>query len=256
MITPGITIVIPLFQPDIYRVRNLRFILESLVKTNYKIVVTEQAKTRSEATNLKKFTGAIDHRITVTPGDKIKKSKLINNSCEYVKTSHIWVIDCDFYMDFAKVNIEDILPYEFIQPYYYARDLSNYESWIFIDKPDLTGIKYYKGLEEDHRHVNIYGALSFIFNVQSFNKIGGMDERYEGWGHEDIDLFLKLHDPDRGKVIHILEQFKGIHLWHPDPPSKSSTSNKNLDIFTGKSYSNDLATELTLKYHYPAWGKR
>lgn len=252
---PGVTIVIPIYNLDINRETNLKFIIEKLIKTKYKIIVVEQVS-GSKKSNLLQHFPEIEHQFLRSSTSRIQKSWLINNSCNFVNTTHIWVVDCDFYMDFDQLPTDYIISYKFIQPYYYARDLSYSETIEFIKDPDISKIKYYNGLEDNHRHVNIYGALSFIFEIDAFLQLGMMDERYEGWGHEDIDLFLKLHTPDNGKVIEVNNKQYGVHLWHPDPVDKETTSKQNLTIFEGKNYSNDLATELTLKYYYPTWGKR
>lgn len=252
---PGITVVIPIFNLDERRYNNLNFILKHLVKTKLKILIIEQTpgKISKDYTCIE---NNIEHQSLRSPGENIKKSWLINNSCNFVTTTHVWIVDCDFYMDFCQVDITQLLNHDYVQPYFYARDLTSEETIKCFKTSDISKIKYYNGLENDHRHVNIYGALSFIFNIEKYQDMGGMDERYEGWGHEDIDLFLKLHTPDNGKVIHIVENLKGVHLWHPDPVNKSKTSDLNYKIFSDKGYSIDLATEYTLKYYYPTWGKR
>jgi len=217
--------------------------------------VIEQIQHRSTL-YIENLSDSIEHYKFKASGSLIRKSWLINKSCNFVHTSHIWVIDCDFYMDFSAVDIDVATTYDYYQPYNYSRDLTMEETLDFYINPCLKEIKYYNGLENEHRHVNIYGALSFIFNVNKYIGIGGMDERYIGWGHEDIDLFLKLHTPDRGKIIEINRVDLGVHLWHPEPIKKSGTNNSNLGIFSEKGYSIDLATKLTLKYYYPTWGKR
>ena len=255
MVTPGLTVVIPVFNLDSFRLRNLLFVISKLCNTTYKVLVIEQIQQESKLF-LENISDNVAHLKFKASGNLIRKSWLINKSCNFVSTSHIWVIDCDFYMDFSTIDANTAILHDYYQPYHYSRDLTEKETLEFYINPDIRQIKYYNGLEDSHRHVNIYGALSFIFNITRYIDIGGMDERYIGWGHEDIDLFLKLHTPDNGKKIEINRECTGVHLWHPAPPKKIGTNNSNLAIFGEKGYSIDLATELTLKYYYPAWGKR
>jgi hypothetical protein len=57
------------------------------------------------------------------------------------------------------------------------------------------------------------GACMWITR-DAFDRVGGMDERYVGWGGEDDDLVarLELHAP----VRRFTDPF--LHLDHPRPP--------------------------------------
>ena len=50
---------------------------------------------------------------------------------------------------------------------------------------------------------------------QDFERVNGFDERYQGWGHEDADLAVRLI---RAGVRRKSGQFAAavLHLWHPD----------------------------------------
>lgn len=53
-------------------------------------------------------------------------------------------------------------------------------------------------------------------------RIGGQNERYEGWGYEDSDF---ARSAESAGTIHRIDQ-PGVHLWHP-----TETTDRNLDLF-------------------------
>ena len=60
-----------------------------------------------------------------------------------------------------------------------------------------------------------WGALIQIMPREAFELVGGMDERFRGWGGEDVS-FMRALDTLYGKH----RTFNGpvYHLWHPTIP--------------------------------------
>lgn len=56
-----------------------------------------------------------------------------------------------------------------------------------------------------------YGAMCMIFSYKAYRKIGGFDERFKGWGGEDVCL-LRALDTVYGK--HKTTNSNIFHLWH------------------------------------------
>jgi predicted glycosyltransferase involved in capsule biosynthesis len=56
-----------------------------------------------------------------------------------------------------------------------------------------------------------YGAMCMIFHYKAYKKIGGFDERFKGWGGEDVCL-LRALDTVYGK--HKTTNNNIFHLWH------------------------------------------
>jgi hypothetical protein len=61
-----------------------------------------------------------------------------------------------------------------------------------------------------------------------FDLINGLDERYEGWGGEDLDLVLRLH---RSAPLHFFDD-PMIHMHHPVSPeiTDGNGANRNTQI--------------------------
>lgn len=72
------------------------------------------------------------------------------------------------------------------------------------------------------------GIRSCNFGVwrQDFLKVNGFDETFEGWGHEDADLVLRLSHlgVQRKNGFMATEVF---HLWHQENKRDQESSNKN-----------------------------
>lgn len=239
---------------DTHRYKNLMFILNKLYR-KHKIVIVEQITDFShlslpEIYNIKN----INHVKLYSECKNIKKCWLINMSCNFVKTSFIWIIDCDFYMNFDTVKLSDDMlnKYNFIQPFVYARNLSELETKTLHDTGHIE-IKYYDGLESEHRHVNVYGALSFIFNINKFKQIGGMDEQYQGWGYEDYDIFLRIHEQLPNENIYINKQQTGMHQWHPVMENIENQASNNLEIFQQKDFNLTKVNKILKAKYYQDW---
>lgn len=247
-----VTIVIPIFQLDQYRTRNLDFILSRLISTSKRIVLIEQSTTGDPMYASIKHSN-IEHLVFRSPHDKIRKSWLINTSMNFIKTTHIWVCDTDFYIEYNKLNINNVLAHDFIQPYHYAKDLDELQTQSLVNNGNIE-VNYYSGEEESYRHINTFGALSFIANISKFQSIGGMCEQYEGWGYEDFDLYLRVHLNTTGPQIYIVDNILGVHMYHPPSLTKPGDVTNNLKIFTEKGFNIDQIDDITLKYYYTDWG--
>ncbi len=60
--------------------------------------------------------------------------------------------------------------------------------------------------------INIYGAMCQIMPREAFELVGGMDERFRGWGNEDVSMFFALCTL-WGDVQYTDNDI--LHLWHP-----------------------------------------
>lgn len=62
------------------------------------------------------------------------------------------------------------------------------------------------------KYGNRYGAMCMMFPREAYNIIGNFDERFKGWGGEDVAL-LRTLDTVYGKHKTIDRDI--LHLWHP-----------------------------------------
>ena len=243
----SMTIVIPLFRPDRYRQRNLNYTLSKLVNMSHPIILIEQTHSDvSFYTNI--YKDRVNHVTMDHDSNTICKSLLINSACEHVQTTHMWVVDTDFCIKFHDVTT-DMLQHDVIQPFHYTKDLTDQETIQLIEH-DRLEVSFYE--DTTTRHINTFGALSFIMNKQTFMNIGGMDESYTGWGYEDIDLFMRINE-SVDQDIHITRDIYGVHLWHPPSPVKPVSRLINKKTFNAKGYTMKKVNQILKERYYPGW---
>ncbi|MFB9924863.1 galactosyltransferase-related protein [Amycolatopsis halotolerans] len=69
------------------------------------------------------------------------------------------------------------------------------------------------------------------FTRVTFEKVGGFDERYEGWGYEDVDLWYRLQ---RDVPRTAAQNYPGtalVQFWHPVTHHDMSQANPNVRLF-------------------------
>jgi GT2 family glycosyltransferase len=91
---------------------------------------------------------------------------------------------------------------------------------------------------------NIFDSITFTTGNASVKredllKAGLFDEKYKGWGYEDVDLGYRLHKLKLKfrKVFSI----KNFHILHPTSTTRKSESVKNLNYFLDKIKSDRFA---------------
>ena len=81
----------------------------------------------------------------------------------------------------------------------------------------------------------------------TYDKIGGWDEQFEGWGRHDDFMTLKLFK--LGHCEKIIAPLSGIHLWHPIMPDFSLKQPTILLYNEVSKYSVEQLTDLIEKNH-------
>ena len=222
------TFLIPIFNLKDERLDNFKFILPKIKEITDNILVVEQVKNkkdRSEAYNFTKSLG-IEYLPVKVNDDHIHKSKIINVGTDKIKTEFVWVNDSDCYLKFKKVIELLDLRHNFIQPYNIAKYIEKEDTNKIINNEPVNIEFNYSRLHETGQYVvpgtlyyvAMYGALSFIYRKYAFKKIGGMNEKYTGWGLEDNSLCMRMFMSELTSFesvgFDIINQ-AGIHLFHP-----------------------------------------
>lgn len=84
----------------------------------------------------------------------------------------------------------------------------------------------------------MFYSCNIVVPKQQFDKVGGFDENYKGWGMEDIDLGCSL--TNEGFKIVISSKLEGLHQFHGQsdrgtiPIGKKEEYRKNIDYFLEK----------------------
>ena len=233
MTEKDVTFIIPIFNLDGDRLENLKFVLSFILKTNKKVVLAEQTiYPKSSITNhlidivANEYKNNFRHELYFHSNPLIHKSGIINWATKhFVDTKYVWVNDVDFYMKFDLALNADWTE-DFIKPYSVAKKLSKKDTEKIKTKIPIS-INF---SDPSTNYVSLYSALSFIFNREQFLAIGGMNEKYFGWGKEDVEFNNRVST--LGIAVQELNP-KGIHLWHPSNNNdsvllKTSTEEQNL----------------------------
>jgi hypothetical protein len=160
-------------------------------------------------------------------GEVFSKTEAVNDAASRATGRIFVILDADAYMDASVIQkcADDI---ELAQERGHARWFIPYRALY-----RLTEVKSAQILKSDpHRPVRLssppkdsdveskigsmhgrrYGAMIQIMSREAFEKVGGMDPRFRGWGGEDIS-FARALDTLYGK--HKTTNNDVLHIWHP-----------------------------------------
>jgi predicted glycosyltransferase involved in capsule biosynthesis len=233
-VTDKITFLIPTFGYDASRLANLDFLLKKLSEITSNILVVEQlGLVPLNETPIQKLCNKymVRHHCVTINDDRIHKSKIINVGVALCDTDYVWVNDADCYIKFSdavpKIKLSTA---DFIQPYSICKYLDAEES-NRLRNGESVKVKYERVVKREFvnpskgtRLTSMYGGGMFVFKKKSFIGLGGMDERFVGWGSEDTDLCWRvLHS----KYAFRCEDYKCVHLWHPTTKGSWRSSTKD-----------------------------
>ena len=215
-----ITIVIPFLRSSNDRFSNLICLLDSLKNTNIPIIVVEQDYRKHSIEDfVKKFYPEVEYIRCDADISLINKSMLVNIGVDHAKTKYIWQLDGDVILKWH--NVLESIPdnTDVIKPFKYVIKLDRDESAKYLEEKKIV-IK--KGEKRDT--VKKFGPLSFIIKKDIYIDSLGMDERFEGWGWEDVAFANKI---EQTYQVFECENSYGIHLHHV-PAISNERLNKEL----------------------------
>jgi len=209
--TSDVTILIAFFSTCKYRKNSFRFVRDYIINCRIPLVVCEQ--TNKDKKSFQE--GSYKHFYLNIDGP-FNKSKLYNFGVKNILTKHIWFLDSDVILDFSKV-IPKLNDQEFVRPFGPVYMLSEKQS-----------ISFKKGFPINLKEVNAdshFSKHSFIIRSDIFHRSKGFDEKFSGWGWEDIDFSYNKMDFCKKEVF---DNVFGFHFFHP-PASKFNERNNFLN---------------------------
>lgn len=208
----GVVIVIPFRAPktDAFRIRNLMW-LERYWKTQLpgaEVIVgddpdTDRAFSKSVAINRAVARSKGDVLVLVDadgylPADRVMYC--VNEIREARKKGRrLWFVP---YRKFFRLSNEATLRMINSDPA---------KPYVFPDNVPLEDTMN-NGADADPTKAHWYGALIQILPREAFDMIGGWDERFRGWGGEDVAM-MKATDTLYGP--HKTLPTSALHFWHP-----------------------------------------
>lgn len=152
---------------------------------------------------------------TINSSKGFCRSSAINNGVKKSTNDILIISDCDIVipketLDYSLDLIDDE---EFLIPFGICYDLSKERTekilakdpkcWLGIER-DIAGVR-------DIRANRLAGGIQLI-TKDLFNKIGGYDTRFQGWGWEDTVFCWKIHQ-ELGEYT-VVDDADIFHLWH------------------------------------------
>lgn len=201
---PKISLLIPFSSGNKERKENLKWLLKY-----YKHVLPEAeiviGKSRSkvfcknEALNhaARRSRGRV---LVVLDSDAYLKGKIINKCADKILEhldNHLWYVPYRHLYRLTKECTKEIIE-------------SSPHSPIKISSPPSVQCVEKHGHTSKYGHR--YGAMCMMFPREAYELLGGFDERFKGWGGEDVAL-LRALDTLYGR--HKTSNNDILHLWHP-----------------------------------------
>jgi hypothetical protein len=198
---------------------NLKFLTSKLKSLNFSIVISEQSDCLLEEegdVSIKNNEGL--DRLLLKSNLPFSKSKLYNLGFKLVKTEYVWLLDADVLLDFKKI-IKEVSGQFLIMPFSSVISLNKEETNAIFDKKELV-LKNYKP-----RLDSAFGKYSILLKSILYEKCGGFNELFLGWGWQDMDfVYNRLGKYKPYKV----EDCIGYHLWHPKASRNYERENYHL----------------------------
>jgi predicted glycosyltransferase involved in capsule biosynthesis len=165
----------------------------------------------------------------------MNRSKARNNAFLQAKGDFLVILDADTYVSIDSIyDAIDIVRSKntWVVPYrdYYnlTQEFTDKIFNNFFDKKDLSLLEKEEFIEYEFKILSWAGAL--VLTRDMYSDAGFYDERFKGWGWEDVAFRLKL-DNTVGKHIRCGSYIS--HLWHPRGDANFNTEHelRNRDLF-------------------------
>jgi predicted glycosyltransferase involved in capsule biosynthesis len=214
-----LTIIIPFYADSIQRVNNLNELSDILSSLEIKHFIIDCSDNQYH--NYDENQQGMYKHIYPFPAEKfIPKSKMINYGVSLCKTKYAAWHDVDVRFDNEVYRISNYalkIGSKFVRPY----------NGIFVNvreniNPVIPNNLNKNGKIYEVLHMDSCGGALF-FNVDDFLKIGGMNEKFKGWGFEDNELRVRILK--YGYKIESISPYNCHHMDHPRSGGISSDAN-------------------------------
>lgn len=212
-----LTTIIPVYNPDFHRKRNLEFLYNRLCDVETDIVIGVQSKFIDKYYD--RFNNA--KIIKVEKDGSFNKCLIFNFCMNLVNTDFLMLLDSDIYLNF-KFLIENLSENEdVIKPFNECIYLNEEMTQQFISTKHVD-------VSDECKRISALGGGATVIKTDLIKKHNiQFDENYSGWGYEDFDFGDLLRSKDI--KIKTLKQ-PAAHLYH----EPSATNYKNITHYNNK----------------------
>jgi len=203
----SISVIIPFTKGEENRQKGLVTLLDCIKRQTYKdyeLILAEMTRDGS----LVYLPEKIEKRIALRYDGIFNKSWVINHAVKKATHEHVLVIDADtlFEDDYFQCVVD-----------YYEK----YKNGFFVA---YTTVHFHQGRDEptprslQATYIRA-AAHAFFFTKKFFWSIGGMNEKYFGYGAEDQDLWYRAQYVEKILVDMPYDIWHTYHDWHPKDSS-------------------------------------
>lgn len=210
-----VTVIIAFQNSSPERARNLNAILSNLEWYDIPCIVVEQIK-EGLNTEEKDCNFSNVEYVYNESNAPFQKSKLLNIGAKKSDAKYLWFLDADVMLKFNDIAGK-IIDQDVIRPFNYVEILNKNSTDLFLEGKLNKSV----GGKDSN-----FGKFSIIIKKSIYEKIGGFDERFEGWGWEDIDF---VHNKINNSYEVEVMPYRGVHLWHP--PADRNRERQNFYIY-------------------------
>ena len=209
------TIIIAFKDSCNYRQKNFNFIVSLISRLNIPLIVSEQIYSDSKK-ELKIYKGEKFTHISYYSDRPFHKSKLYNLASEQSDTEYLWFLDADVILPFDKI-IDLISNQQLIRPMGDVHLLDENRSDLILNNRSINF--------PDQPPCRFFGKHSFIVKKEDFIRCKMFDEKFVGWGWEDLDFVQTRANKLEPFVF---EHLVGYHLYHPTALKMNERDNYNI----------------------------
>jgi hypothetical protein len=212
-----ITVIVPIFNLTPLRKRNLEFVYERLTDANLDVILGIQDESPDLDYYLKFSKAKIVSCLSPVP-NVFSKGKIFNECVNYVATRFFLFLDADIYIPFKNMPLDE--DDEVVKPFSQCVYLDENKTTEFLStkKADVSDDKY--------KRISCLGGGALIMRTDLAVNEPLFDERFLGWGWEDIDFGDLLRSKFK---IRTIDNF-AVHLYH----EPSAPNNDNYEYYRNK----------------------
>jgi len=205
-----ITVIVPIFNLTPLRKRNLEFVYDRLADANLDVILGIQ----DQNPDLDYYSRFSNAKIVACPSpvpNAFSKGKIFNECVNYVTTRFFLFLDADIYIPFKNMPLKE--DDEVVKPFSQCVYLDEGKTSEFLStkRADVSDDKY--------KRISCLGGGALIMKTDLAVKEPLFDERFLGWGWEDIDFGDLLRSKFK---IRTIDNF-AVHLYHePSTPNEDN----------------------------------